>query len=233
VIFAVAAPAASQATDDDARDAILESGRKLYSQLNEELLIRHFFGDRKAGFFVDVGCSHWKKHSTTYYLEKHLGWSGIGIDARAEFASDYERHRPGTRFFSYIVTDHSGTQDAFFLAGGLSSTSPDHLKLFPKFPFKSVETKISTITLTELLDANGVEKIDFLSMDIEGGEPRALAAFDIDRFAPELVCIEPSKAGHEFVSDYFASHGYERIDEYLKHDKVNWYFSRKPPSTRE
>ena len=48
------------------RAEILTSGEKLYSQSNEELIIRHFFDDRRDGVFVDVGSFHWKKYSTTY-----------------------------------------------------------------------------------------------------------------------------------------------------------------------
>ena len=65
------------------RNALLTSGQKLYSQHNEELVIRHFFEDRKDGFFVDVGAFVPIQTSTTYYLEKHLGWSGIAVDALA------------------------------------------------------------------------------------------------------------------------------------------------------
>ena len=61
-------------------------------------------------------------------------------------------------------------------------------------------------------------------MDIELGEPAALAGFDIERFRPELVCIEAGKPVREQVSSYFAEHGYVRIDEYLPYDRVNWYF---------
>ena len=57
----------------------------------------------------------------------------------------------------------------------------------------------------------------------------ALAGFDIDRFKPELVCIEAhsSKEIETFIRDYFESHGYELIEEYLPHDYVNWYFRPK------
>jgi len=58
--------------------------KKLYSQFNEELIIRDFFQDRKNGVFLDVGCSKPIENSTTYYLDKHLGWSGIGIGASPE-----------------------------------------------------------------------------------------------------------------------------------------------------
>jgi len=62
-------------------------------------------------------------------------------------------------------------------------------------------------------------------MDIEGSEPAALRGFDIERFKPELVCIEASKSIRTEIQAYFAAHGYERIDKYLAYDMVNWYYA--------
>ncbi len=42
---------------------ILESGKKFYSEYNEELIIRDFFNDRRGGIFVDIGCAHYKNGS--------------------------------------------------------------------------------------------------------------------------------------------------------------------------
>ena len=81
-----------------------------------------------------------------------------------------------------------------------------------------------TITLNELLKAQGVIQLDFLSMDIEGAEPQALAGFDIERFRPELVCIEASTDNRDALLGYFKEHDYERIIAYAPNDSVNWYF---------
>ena len=53
-----------------------------------------------------------------------------------------------------------------------------------------VEIEASTITLDDLLSLEKVDRIDFLSMDIELAEPKALAGFDLRRCSPALVCIE-------------------------------------------
>jgi FkbM family methyltransferase len=211
---------------DDARDAILVE-QKLYSQGDEELIIRHFFNDRRGGFFVDVGAFHWENNSNTNYLEKHLDWSGIGIDALPFLVHGWSKFRPRTKFYNYIVTDHSGTVETLYAAGALSSIREDHLDLFPGAaakhePGAPESYEVPTITLNELLE--GVEKIDLLSMDIEEAEPQALAGFDIERFRPELVCIEATATVRDQIAAYFESHGYERIDEYLKRDPSNWYF---------
>ena len=50
-------------------ESFLDKHTKVYSQFDEELLIRHFFNDERGGFYLDVGCAFPEKGSTTYYLE--------------------------------------------------------------------------------------------------------------------------------------------------------------------
>lgn len=210
-----------------ARD-IIGTEKKLYSQLNEELIIRDFFQDRRDGFFVDIGCADPQEGSTTYYLEKHLGWSGIAVDARNELRPLWKKKRPKSTFITYLVTDHSDTTDPFYVikgAEGLSSTEKE--RKFMGHEFEGEERRVLSITLNDLLAKNKVTNIDFLSMDIEGAELLALAGFDIERYKPELVCIEGSPHQRDKITEYFTTHGYERIDKYLEHDKVNLYFQPK------
>jgi hypothetical protein len=87
------------------------------------------------------------------------------------------------------------------------------------------EMKVPTTTLNKLLDQNGVTRIDFLNMDIEGHEPPALAGFDIDRFKPELVCIEAKPENREKIMKYFTDHRYRRLKRYIPYDEVNYYFA--------
>ncbi len=195
-----------------------------------ELLVRYFFRDRNDGFYVDIGCSHYSVNSTTYHLEEHQGWSGIGVDPLEYLRPGWAKHRPRSKFFAYAVTDKSGESIKFFSAGGLSASEVDtknleHWQELKEFEPKEVE--VPTITINDLLDQQGVKKIDFLSMDINGAEPVALAGFDIKRFAPKLVHVEASPHRKEELAAYFAKHDYVRIDAYLKYDAINWYFIPK------
>jgi FkbM family methyltransferase len=204
----------------------LSPHEKRYSQFNEELIVRHFFGDERGGVFVDVGCSHWKKHSTTYFLEAHLGWSGVGIDALPKLAAGYERNRPHTRFLNYIVTDHSGGVETLYVGGPVSSTAEGHVEQWvAENPREPIE--VPAITLDDALDQAGIAHIDFLSMDIEGGEAKALAGFDIARFRPRLVGIEVTETNEAAVSGYFEQHGYTLLERYRPYDLLNRYYARE------
>ena len=209
-----------------AEEKILDQ-EKLYSQHKEELVIRDFFQDRRDGFFVDVGCAFAVKYSTTFYLEKHLGWKGIGIDALALYAEGWRAARPNSKFFTFYVDDHSDDLRKFYRAGipALSSGIKD--REFKGRKLNQTELEVPTITLNKLLELEGIEKVDFLSMDIEEAEPAALRGFDIDRYAPELVCVEATPTIREAIQTYFEAHGYARIDKYLEYDRVNWYYAPK------
>jgi FkbM family methyltransferase len=209
------------------------AGKPLYSQHNEEVIVRDFFHDKRDGVFLDVGCASPIQDSNTYYLEKHLGWSGIAVDALPEFVQPWARKRPRSRFFNFYVSDHDGTVEPFYRAAHRGTSSVVKPEKGPGGKeMASEEIHIPTTTLTRLLDTNGVKRVDFLSMDIEGHEPPALAGFDIDRFQPALACVEAKPQNRRKILDYFAAHGYERLERYAAHDTVNYYFAPKARAAR-
>jgi FkbM family methyltransferase len=206
---------------------ILETGTNIYSQTGEELAIRDFFQDRPEGVFLDVGSAHYRLHSTTYYLEEHLGWTGVAVDALTRYRADYEKHRPKTRFFAYLVSDKSDEKEKFYQLDNNLLMSTVAKERAEKFAGGAVtELELSTITLNDLLDRAGVKKINFLSMDIEDAEPAALAGFDIKRFQPELVCIEAHPPIQDQLTAYFEKHNYKKIKKYSAlRGGLNWYYT--------
>jgi FkbM family methyltransferase len=224
LIFAVAC------TADEAEDfdALLENGTSVYARDKEELIVRHFFRDRRDGVFVDVGCYLPRQFNVTYYLEEQLNWSGIAVDALAKFGPLWAEARPRSRFFAYAVTDRSGDTITFHDAGPISAierTTIDRWAEIKGKPIPTREIQIPTITLDDLLDRAGVTRIDFFKIDVNGAEPTAMAGFDIQRFRPELVHVEVHPQNRDVLSRYFAENSYRRIDAYLEYDSTNWYFT--------
>lgn len=132
---------------------------------------------------------------------------------------------------NYLITDKTGGMGTFFKSDdtGLSSTSKG-LATGAMFGVKIEPEEISVpmITLNDLLDGEGVTKVDLLSMDIEGHEAKAFAGFDIQRFDPELLVIEGRS---ERVEKYLARRGYVEIERYKPYDQINRYYERKQASS--
>ncbi len=202
-----------------------QTGWAFYSEKLEELLIRSFFQDRRNGFFLDVGCAWPVRHSNTFYLERHLGWTGIAIDAGASNKEGWQKYRPGSQQLTYLVGDETGKMQAFYRAGGLGSTQEE--RTFGGKTIRGEKTIVPTITLTDLLQERGIEKIDFISIDVEHYEVKVLAGFDIERFQPELVCIEVYHENRAQVLTYFEKNHYEYLKDFRYWDKTNLYFVPK------
>ena len=199
-------------------------GPNRYSQFAEEWIIRDFFQDKRGGVFVDVGANHYRDSSTTFYLEEKLGWSGLAVEPLVQFEADYKVHRPRTKFLPFFVSDVSDEQAKMYVLDQHTVVSSADRKFTERTGANPREVSVPTITMNDLLTKNGVDKIDFLSMDIELWEPKALAGFDIRRFRPELVCIEAHAEVRQQILDYFARNGYVIVGKYLPADEHNLYF---------
>jgi FkbM family methyltransferase len=197
--------------------------RNSYSE--EEWCIRDFFNDRREGFFVDVGANDYKVTSNTYYLDTVLNWKGIAIEPQRQFEADYIKFRPRTKFLSFFVSDTSNQLAKMYVLKKDTLIASGNRGFTEQHGEKASEIEVPTITLNDLLGSEGVKKIDFLSMDIEQWEPKALAGFDVERFRPELVCIEAQLQVRQQIIDYFARHHYTVVGKYLRADVNNLYFT--------
>jgi FkbM family methyltransferase len=224
--FAADAPAPIQreVLIDEAKAFVERMGLPLYSSHEEELFIRDFFSDKQQGVFVDIGASHYKDRSNTFYLEHKLGWSGLAIDPLPEFAADYRRYRPRTKYISMFVSNTSDERATLYVGETslFSSSTKGHTD-----DFTDVGKTISapTITLDALLAAEGITAIDFLSIDVELHEPEVLAGFTIENIRPKLVAVEALPPVRQQVLDYFAAHGYVVVAKYLRADPLNLWFT--------
>lgn len=194
------------------------------SEHNEEWIVRDFFGTEKGGFFVDVGANDYRRFSNTYYLETALEWSGLAIDPLPQFEAGYVEHRPRTRFRKAYVSDASNEHAKLFYLEWNPLVTSSEKTFTERWGGEVAELDVPTITLNDLLEAEQVTRIDFLSMDIELAEPKALAGFDIERFRPRLVCVEGHPEVRQEILGYFARHGYVLVGKYLRADTYNLWF---------
>lgn len=209
---------------DERKPFVQKFGKPRFSSHDEELYVRDFFSDKRDGVFVDVGASHYRDRSNTYYLETVLGWSGIAIDPIADFADGYRAHRPRTRFYPLFVSDKSDERAQLFVGRNSLFSSADS-RFTSSFTEVQKTITAATITLDDLLKASGIQHIDFLSMDIELHEPQALAGFSLETFRPGLVCVEAHPEVRQQILDYFAARRYVVVGKSLRADPQNLWFT--------
>jgi FkbM family methyltransferase len=212
------------------RPLVQRFGRDKNSEHGEEWIIRDYFGDTRNGVFVDVGASHYQRNSNTHYLETKLGWRGIAVEPQTKFAADYARHRPKTIFVPLFVSDKSDDLVTMYVPDNDLIASANKSFVEQEGGKDVKEVPVQTATLNDILTRHAIDRIDFLSLDVELHEPEVLRGFSIHRFNPRLVCVEAHAPVRQQILDHFAAHDYALLGKYLRADPENlWFAPRERP----
>lgn len=138
------------------------------TQLNQEifaLLMNRF----RPGFFLEIGANDGFTFSNTVYLENEFGWNGILIEANQKYMASLA-NRKKSIIVNKAVSSHQGMAEFIDagLYGGLKSGLDDtHLQHTKDSKCINVEC----MGLQEILDMVAApDRIDFVSIDVEGGE---------------------------------------------------------------
>jgi len=186
-----------------------------YSQHGEDVLLDRIFEGQPSGFFVEVGCIDGVRFSNTLTFEQR-GWKGLCIEAHADYIEQLRRNRPGS-IIEHCAAGEADEESVPFYAnfrGSLSSldkSQEERFKGFGKYFGGFVEQKVTKRRLDTLFAKHGVERVDLLSLDIEGYEVEAIRGLDLRRIRPRVMVIEVDGQAQENALDaLILSRGYTK-----------------------
>lgn len=163
----------------------------------DQWLYEHFPTFFKTpNFSVDVGAGHPVMNSNTHWL-RQLGWSGIYIDGNKYWLPDW----PPGQLIHAVISTHPQVHFESHPCKELSRVA-------------DIEPNTQAVTLESILEAHGVDKIGFLSVDAEGHEFEVICSMDLEKHRPAFIISEYATygIGEDFrVMDYLVSSGYEVI----------------------
>jgi|TARA_Y100000389_G_C17352396_1_gene459157 FkbM family methyltransferase len=165
--------------------------KKSYSMDGEDLFIQDYFKNKKIGFYIDIGCYHPIHRNNTFLLHKK-GWYGINIDIHKFSIDLFNYLRPKDFNYNFAVSNKNGVVDMYFQKqlSQLSTIEDEQAKKV--FQGNIKKTKVDSFTLNTILEKTKMDctKIDLLDIDVEGADLKVLQGFSIEKFKPELICIE-------------------------------------------
>ncbi|MDK2871445.1 MAG: hypothetical protein PWQ16_797 [bacterium] len=178
-----------------------------FSQEGEDMILRRIFGDKRNGFYVDVGAHHPFRFSNTFYFYE-IGWRGINIDATPGSMELFNRFRKRDVNLELAVGNRREKRKYFIFNEPALNTFDERLarEREREGNFKVVDViEVDTLPLADILDKylpQGI-KIDFMNVDVEGMDLEVLQSNNWDRYRPYVVLAEITPAS--FVKEALES----------------------------
>lgn len=178
----------------------------------------NFFAGRTDGFFVDVGANDPVRHNNTLFFEEQ-GWSGIAIDPLPGMEERWRRSARKARFFPVAASNTRGTctlevvhgkKDWQTMLSGIRGSRR------PSGEYDAQEVTVRAECVRDILSAEGIGVVDYLSIDVEGHELSVLEGIDFQHVEFRVITIENNAGGsHRF--------GDPRIRQLLKSEGFRYY----------
>lgn len=172
---------------------------------------------------MEAGANDGVRQSNTYYLERFRGWRGLLVEPIPELYARCvtERPRSVVRNCAVVSPDEAETELVLRYADlGSTAIGAD------EYPFDEVnfgwdasyEIRVPTRTLSSLIDEEGLDRVDFCSLDVEGYEVEALRGLDLERHAPLYLLIESWTDERLHAIKRILGTGYEVVELPSDHD---------------
>ena len=200
------------------------------SQIMQDLWVLHELREKRDGFFVEFGAGNGVTMSNTHLLEKRYSWRGVLAEPNPGFHKRLRRER-ASAIEHACVWSQSGETATFLCTekpafSRLAGVRPDDV--FEREGRRTVarEIAVPTISLSDLLDRHGApERIDYVSVDVEGAERAILEAYDFRRHVSLWTVEHNFTSGREAVHALMERQGYvRRFPEFSRFD--DWYIHR-------
>ena len=214
-----------------------------YSQSQQDKIVDILFSKKMNGFFVDIGAHNGVNFSNSLFFEKYRDWKGVCIEPIPEVFEELEKNR-NCHLINGVISDSKEILE-FKRVHGYGGMLSGILKYREKLHDERTDSElekydgfaeiisIQSYTLKEILDKIGTQKVDYLSLDIEGGEFEVLQSINFKELDITCLTVENNYNADE-PRKYMKKNGYLLLkiaghsdDFYFKKDKVNYLIKWK------
>ncbi len=161
-----------------------------YSQQGEDIYVYRNFINKIApdGIFVELGAMDGLTYSNTKFFEDVLKFSGTLIEPTQQYES-LVKNRPGCKCYN-VAVNYKKEMVKFlgnYATAGLVDTMNSKFRHF--WHQGANEYYVNGEPICDILQKSNIQYIDFLSIDVEGGEQVVLETLDFS-VPIYVVCIE-------------------------------------------
>jgi FkbM family methyltransferase len=164
-----------------------------YAQNFEDVVLNRVFSNQATGFYIDVGAWDPDIDSVTkhFYLK---GWRGINIEPTDFFHDKLVQARPDDINLKAAI-GNGGPKSRFieFAGSGISGLAESVEGMIAEgagLGFEVKEFDVDVMALSEVTAKYARRAVDFLKIDVEGGERGVIESAEWRGFRPRVILVE-------------------------------------------
>lgn len=182
-----------------------------------------FFKNKRNGFFIEMGAADGVLGSNTYRLERDFGWDGILIEPIKEYCDQISKYRKASHVFNICIGETEGSVEFTRIEGyskllsGISDQYPPEHKDRINREVKSMGQQVHVDLvpckkLITILNECGIDIVDYLSVDVEGGELSVVKSLcmETNTIRPTIIACENPYYSTE-IEQYLSAFGYVKV----------------------
>ena len=182
---------------------------QFYSQIEQDkYYIENIIKYKQNGVFLEIGGYDGVTGSNTYFLEKYLGWNGIIVECnptlvekckntRSCYICDKALYESDNAELSFTIPYGDEIIGGKEQLGGIKTLlKPESLKAFQRCYKESKDIIVKTININTLLESRKIYSIDYVSLDVEGGELSILKTWDFNKHKVKFLTVEHGNITH-------------------------------------
>lgn len=209
------------------------------SQDGQDEFVFERLGGRRAGVFFEVGAFDGVTFSNTCALERRFGWTGIAVEPSPTAFSRLQSNRTCVVVNGCIAASPGMVKYlhiegcAAMLSGVVDQYDARHRERIEREMLAGGgarrELDVPCFTIDGLASRHGISRIDYLSIDTEGGERAILESIDFGRIDVNLITVENNygdlrfrailrRSGFRLIAKIARDEVYQHV-RYLPHDR--------------
>lgn len=201
---------------------------RYFSQAGQDKRIKDaFFRNCRDGFFLEIGAFDGVTGSNCLHFEKFMGWDGIAVEPSKTQFEFLQRNRQCQTInkavgFADDTVDFIEVVEGLYMLSGVDSEDFTATKslIDNDEASRTVSYPIETIGIMEMVE--GRREVDFMSLDIEGAELKALQSIDFDALRIRVIAVENNVTGSPKFREFFDRVGYRYYDT-VGHDEIYFH----------
>ena len=198
----------------------LNRKRDDYSQEGQSKKIDKMLDQKRNGFFIESGGYDGEAFSNSLFFELNRNWTGLLIEPMNDLFEHIRKKNRNIFALNACISTDKPFVTKFRVSGALSgqeSKMEKHHQDRIEREMNNVKNyqEVACFSLNTIMMALRVKKVDFFSLDIEGGEYDVVKSIDYSMLDIISFCIEwpANKKTEPLIQSHLKSNGYNLAEK--------------------